>query len=71
MYTMNGKRTSTGYDLYRDGQLVASLKNEWDLECSLNSHGVHERFCSEFLHRMRETGEASEDMPVIDFKILY
>jgi hypothetical protein len=69
-YIVFCQRTPKGYDVFRNGQLLTSPKTEWDLELCLNSEGIHEQFCEEFLRRLRETGTAEEECPSICFKAL-
>lgn len=68
MYTISGKETSEGYDIFRDGKLMASPKNERELELRLNFHGIHEGFCRDFIRRLKETGCATEEMPTVNFR---
>jgi hypothetical protein len=68
MYTISAKKTSDGYDVFRDGKLIASPKNERELELLLNFHGIHEGFCRDFIRGLKETGSAVEEMPVINFR---
>jgi hypothetical protein len=67
MYTIRVETTASGYDIFKDGMLVATPKNERELELQLNFYGILEDICEEFLQRVRETGNASEEMPFVKF----
>ena len=68
MYTISAKMTSSGYDVFKNGELMGSPENERELELRLNFHGIHEGFCRDFIRRLKETGNAIEEMPVINFR---
>jgi len=68
MYRVDVVKTSNGYDLFRDGQLMASPKDEWALELQLNAEGILEGLCRDFISRVRDTGSATEEMPLITIR---
>jgi hypothetical protein len=57
------RKTQTGYDFFKDGKLMASPRNERELEDCLNSENIFENVCQDFLRRVRESGEATEGVP--------
>jgi len=65
MYTISAQRTASGYDFLKDGHCLASPKTEWEVDCLLNVHGIHEDICRDFLTRLREKGAATEIMPEV------
>ncbi len=68
MYTIKAEKTPDGFVVFKDGELMASPKNERELELRLNFHGIHEKFCRNFIAELKETGSASEEMPTINFR---
>jgi len=68
MYTISAKKLPHGFEFFRDNQPVASPRDEWELELCLNFHGVFEGFCRDFICRLKETGNAAEEMPTVDFR---
>jgi len=68
MYSLSAKQTPEGYDVFRDGKPTGSSRNDHELELHLNFHGFHEGFCRDFIHRLKETGSATEEMPTVHFR---
>jgi len=63
MHTIFAKQLPTGFDLFRNDQLLGVLKNERELVSRLYCHGIHGRFLQDFLRKLKETGSATEEMP--------
>jgi hypothetical protein len=64
MYRIDVQKAPGGYDIFKDGNLVTTVKDEWSLELQLNSYGILEGICRDFLRRVRDTGKATEEILV-------
>jgi hypothetical protein len=70
MYTISAQKTQSGYDLFRDGKLLASPKTEGELESQLNFYGILEGIYQNFIARLQTDGRATEEMPEIRIRQL-
>jgi len=63
-YIINVRKTSDGlFDISRDRQLINEAVRNEDLEDYLRSHGIFEDLLHDMLRRLKQTGEATEEMP--------
>ena len=56
------------FDFFMDGTLVQRAIDEKRLPAQLSLHGLLDDECQDMLARLRETGEATLELPSISFR---